>query len=359
MIVDKDRPTEEMISKAWSTNAHGGGVAWRADGKVHWRKGLNYEQLKEAIETLPLPCVGHFRTESVGGIMPGLTHPFPIDESGVNYLSGNTGGYVLFHNGTWSKWKETMFQAIVTFGIKVPSGKWNDSRAMAFCAAIYGVEFLDLLDEKTVAFGPKSMEIGVTTNNNGGWKDVHGVMCSNDHFMYKSSNKCRTTACMAWTPLDGEGYCPRCRTERMAERDRLSAQRLAAEKARRKGGQEPAFPTIARDGIHNPSGDPRMTHLTPTALAGTEETIARNDAKKVIGFVGPGGASMEIPFAALAVAEKLYGKKDDPKHLISKKFLNKIRYYYQTALSKETLSKEHHQLLQQISPELAICINPS
>jgi len=345
MICDTVRPDDRMIEKAWNANSHGGGIAWRKDGLVHWRKGLDYATLKEFIKTLPFPYVAHFRTESVGGIRPDLTHPFPIDESGMNALNGKTGGAVLFHNGTWPKWKETMFEAVTKFGIKIPAGKWSDTRALAFLTAVYGPGFLDLVDEKTVSFRPDSMEIGSSSGNNNTWKNIQGVMCSNDFFMWKNENKCKTTGCLVWTGLDTEGYCQRCRTERKAQADAARAKRAGG------GRSEQTFP---RDMVVNPQAsqpDQRTVHLLPTPKAG--EILAANDAKKVL---GTGGSSTEVPFAPLAVSERLYGRKGDGKdHLISKKYLNKIRHHYRVTFAKleKPLPTEYLKVLSQISPEMS------
>ena len=347
MICDTARPTPKMIEKAWNANSHGGGVAWRKDGLVQWRKGLDYVTIRDLIATLPFPFIAHFRTESVGGIRPDLTHPFPIDESGANFLNGKTGGAVLFHNGTWPKWKETMFEAVTHFGIKIPNGKWSDTRALAFLTAVYGPGFLDLVEEKTVAFRPDGMDIGAGPTNGGGWKIIEGVACSNDHFMWKNDNKCKTTACLTWSGLDADGYCQRCRVERKEAADKARAKRSGG------GRTEQTFP---RDAVTVPASlaDPRTTHLTPTQKAG--ETLAKNDAKKVIVFVGTGGSSVDVPFAPLAVSEKLYGKKGDGKaHLISKKYLNKIRHHYKITFAKlgKPLPTEYVKLLEQISPEMS------
>lgn len=179
LLSNKDRPSIEMIRSAWRQNDAGGGVAWREDGFVRWEKGImNLEQMEELCLKVPLPFIAHFRIPSYGGKRESLCHPFPIEKKVSLALSGKTKGNVLFHNGHWGKWKESMLDAVIKSGIPVPVGKWSDTRAMAFHAAIYGLGILELIDEKAVAFGPDVCEIFPGS----GWKIIDKIWCSNDFF---------------------------------------------------------------------------------------------------------------------------------------------------------------------------------
>lgn len=163
MLTEKTRPTEDMVRRMYTSNSSGAGIAYRGTkrGKpvVQWQKGLNKEEIVELCATVPLPFVAHFRIPTCGGARPSLCHPFPIEKDVSLDLKGETPGYVLFHNGHWARWKDSMMEAIARQGFQMPSGKWSDTRGMAWWAAHFGVYTLDLIDEKAVAFGPTDLEI--------------------------------------------------------------------------------------------------------------------------------------------------------------------------------------------------------
>jgi hypothetical protein len=139
-----------------------------------------------------------------------LCHPFPIDPEASVELEGRTKGYVLFHNGTWHSWKTTLLEAVVHLPAKVPLGKWSDSRAMAWSAAHFGIGFLELIDEKSVAFGVKDLEAFGT-----GWTVDKGVWASNRFFDFDNRQgsfsdtrtMCRDRNCTVRHNLDAYGYC--------------------------------------------------------------------------------------------------------------------------------------------------------
>lgn len=183
LIAPKTRPTDAMIEACHACNDKGAGIAWRQGGRVHWKKGfLSIEEMQNLAATKPLPYVLHFRIPTVGGVRKDLAHPFPIDKSIPNSLEGSTKGFVLFHNGHWGKWRDTMLEAAIRSNTKMTPGKYSDSRAMAFCASIYGLPFLDLLDEKFAAFGPGPDDIEVS---NFGWTLVEGVYASNTTWQHR------------------------------------------------------------------------------------------------------------------------------------------------------------------------------
>lgn len=233
-IVETVRPSDSMVERMWNHNHDGGGVAWRENGKVKWYKGLDLEAIQGLCRTLPMPYVAHFRLQSVGGLSPTLTHPFPIDDFNAGLdLSGETTGSVLFHNGTWGDWRNVVLNTAINAQVELPDGDWSDTRALAWAAKIYGKAILPIINEKTVIFGPDFLRI---TNLNAGWKKVDGVYCSNDFFDIKTvtygggyqqqnfpqtysgvpSNAssgstytiCRVGRCIRRSPLDAAGYCP-------------------------------------------------------------------------------------------------------------------------------------------------------
>lgn len=124
-----------------------------------WKKGLTLDEVQELIARVPMPFIAHFRVPSCGGPSEFLTHPFPIQKDVPLDIEGSTKGSVLFHNGHWNSWKQTMLDASVRGSNKLPVGKWSDSRAMAWMAANYGIGMLEFIDEKCVVFGPKELEL--------------------------------------------------------------------------------------------------------------------------------------------------------------------------------------------------------
>lgn len=174
-IADKVKPTDDMLRQMYEHNAAGAGIAWREDGLVRWEKGLTLEEVVKYCHDAPLPYVVHFRIPTTGGVRNELCHPFPVEKSVRLDLSGKTKGYVMFHNGHWSDWRKTMMDTVIKCNIKLPTGRWSDSRGMAWTAAHYGISVLDLIDEKAVLFGPADIEI----YNPSGWSRSSDVIVSN------------------------------------------------------------------------------------------------------------------------------------------------------------------------------------
>ena len=209
---EENRPSVDMINKAWDRNDDGAGIAWRepaqkgAGVEVVWKKGLSLVEVTQLCADLPLPYVVHFRVASCGGVRPSLTHPFPVHNLTSPALEGRTKGYVLFHNGDWKGWAEAAREAVIRTKTPIPVGRWSDSRAMAWLCSIYGLGFMEFLpDQRGIAFGPEGLEIF----NGPGWKMVNNILCSNDLFMgtvWTNKNYCRYGTCTA-TALDLAGYC--------------------------------------------------------------------------------------------------------------------------------------------------------
>lgn len=236
-FAEKTRPTESMIDRAWSRNDDGGGIAWREKDEkteevmVNWKKGLSLDEMQKMAAELPLPYIMHFRIASVGGPLPQLTHPFPVDREGRNFLNGKTKGYVLFHNGHYNDWKKDMKEAALRYGKRIPDGKWSDTRAMAWIASMAGVNYMEMIEEKGIAFSPRNMELFWGA----GWYQVGDVWCSNtywtnstpkkhsssdptgaygrgeaDDLVYNGANYtiCIAPKCQIRDNLDANGYCP-------------------------------------------------------------------------------------------------------------------------------------------------------
>lgn len=182
LATDK-RPTPSMVDRAYDTNGSGAGIAWRHqdEGKplvVRWVKGLKREEIQKLVAEAPLPFVCHFRIPTCGGAIPELTHPFPIAKNTSLSLEGSTKGFVLFHNGHWGRWKDESLKAALEHKLTIPAGKWSDSRAMAWTAAHFGVNILEFIDEKCIAFGPQDVEI-----YGSGWSKEEDVWVSNKHWV--------------------------------------------------------------------------------------------------------------------------------------------------------------------------------
>lgn len=175
-----------MVEKAYDHNDDGAGVASRetneqGEAVVYWKKGLNKEEMVEMCAKLPLPYVAHFRINSIGGVRPSLTHPFPVHKSGSCALEGRTKGHVLFHNGTWKEWEEYMRQAAIFSNTPLPMGRNSDTRAMAWLCSIYGPGWMETLpDQKGIIFGPTDAQTQIFDGN--GWVKVNDIWCSNDYF---------------------------------------------------------------------------------------------------------------------------------------------------------------------------------
>lgn len=213
-VVENARPSPQMVYKAWQRNDHGGGVAWREDGKVYWKKGLKLAEMHEACQQLPMPYVAHFRIASQGGVRPDLCHPFEISRSPSIALEGTTEDRVLFHNGDWDKWQDWALSTAYRTGEPIPAGKWSDSRAIAWIGSIYGPGFFEFLPEKLAIMGPNSLEVFGR-----GWKDIEGILCSNDFFLNHPQNQgfgywqggrwrnvCVNESC-AEDAMPGSNYC--------------------------------------------------------------------------------------------------------------------------------------------------------
>lgn len=178
LFCDETRPSESMVGRSFLKNDKGAGIAWReeVDGKkvVKWKKGLEMDEIQDLCKKVPLPFVAHFRIPSFGGPHKLLNHPFPVDPQAELAYEGQTEGKVLFHNGSWSEWRKFSLDTASRQPEKFPKGRWSDTRAMAWCASIYGLGVLELINEKVIVFSPENIDIF-----GDGWDEVDGVFVSN------------------------------------------------------------------------------------------------------------------------------------------------------------------------------------
>jgi hypothetical protein len=201
---EAQRPSNTMVDMMWDKNGDGGGAAWRGpdpdnpgSNLVHWEKGVmkepGRERMKELAKTLPPPFVLHFRIATSGGVKPSMCHPFPIDQRGINTLTGSTAGHVLFHNGSAKDWEKEARALAISTGITIPAGKWSDTRGLAWICSILGPGYMEFLpDQKGIAYGPTdaSTSVFVGTSNWDQCEDPETkekIWCSNSHFMAAAS----------------------------------------------------------------------------------------------------------------------------------------------------------------------------
>ncbi|RYD61715.1 MAG: hypothetical protein EOP83_16370 [Verrucomicrobiaceae bacterium] len=168
------RPDREILAACHEANPHGAGVAWREDGEVRWSKGLDVDELENLIADLSGEIVIHFRWASVGGVTPKLCHPFPITACATTRLSGHARA-VLFHNGTWGRWRETLRRMPRH---RTPAGLLSDSRVAASVVDLCGMDVLDRLPGRWVIFDRDFTEIY------GYWREWRGMKVSNLGFTY-------------------------------------------------------------------------------------------------------------------------------------------------------------------------------
>lgn len=195
-IVDSDdlRPSQEEVQAAFDANDDGGGTAHRetAGGVslVRWKKNLGSEEMIDRCLTLPVPYVAHFRIASCGGIRPELCHPFPLEDGIPLDLEGTTANGVLFHNGHWNMWERELKSASYEGRIHLSHGPWMDSRALAFILHHYGPGHLDMINEKTVHFGPEGDIPVFGPFGTGAWQYYKNkFLVSNSHWTYKLNEK--------------------------------------------------------------------------------------------------------------------------------------------------------------------------
>ena len=144
MVAQNKRLSRKMVVKAMAKNPDGVGFAWLDGGKVRYSKGISQtDEIHKMRKTLPLPYVFHARYATEGKTVPQLCHPFPVTVKDSRRTAGRC-SKVLFHNGTWSKWKDTAQNVEGRYGCSLPKGDMSDSRAMAFVVSVVGEGVLDM-----------------------------------------------------------------------------------------------------------------------------------------------------------------------------------------------------------------------
>lgn len=175
-------PTLGSLRRSEKDNPDGGGVAWIQNGQVRWRKGLTADAIASVIATIDLPFIVHFRLATIGNGNK-LTHPFPISKSASLKLEGQARA-VLFHNGHWSDWAEYCRETLLRHKAKVPGGSWSDSRAMAWLASVYDMNFLSFLSNQRIAVLHRKKGIVLFGD---GWTESNGISYSNTSLIQPKS----------------------------------------------------------------------------------------------------------------------------------------------------------------------------
>jgi len=190
---EDEYPKAEIIQQAEQWNEDGGGMAWVSNGKVHYKKGITGKDMLDIIKKrkVKLPFICHFRIATVGKSCKELCHPFPI-EDGVPLKTSGVCDEILFHNGSWTDWREWIHKTLIRKQIKMPRGVWSDSRGMAFLSYHYGREILSTLGTGKIAVLTKD---GIERYGSDTWVKVGKLACSNDTFE-------RTETETVWTSDD-------------------------------------------------------------------------------------------------------------------------------------------------------------
>jgi hypothetical protein len=108
-----------------------------------------------------------------------LCHPFPVTARATTRLSGHARA-VLFHNGTWSDWRENLR--------RMPrhhqsDGLLSDTRVAASLVDLCGVDVLDRLPGRRVFFDRDFTELY------GEWREWRGMKASNLYFLPVQSDR--------------------------------------------------------------------------------------------------------------------------------------------------------------------------
>ena len=178
-----DTLTLEILKSAETCNPDGNGYATLINGKVVFEKSVTMESIWQKIQDKEIvaPCIIHARITSVGKTLPELCHPFVVNESSHNALNGTIRDdeSVLFHNGTFSEYKDLVLQTAMGSGRHLPSGAMSDTRGLAFCLQTLGIEALEYIDtgfNKFAVLNSKGLK------KFGSWVDVNGISSSNNYY---------------------------------------------------------------------------------------------------------------------------------------------------------------------------------
>ena len=175
-IADSRKPSLKELRLAEDSNPDGAGIAWVEEGRVVFHKGLSADEIGELIENEKpaFPFVVHFRLATIGGSSKGLTHPFPVTGNVNLKTHGILNSPVLFHNGHYGYWEETLIPIRATH--PVPKGGWSDSRGLAWLAYHAGIQSMDLIDGQRITVLEPD---GTITKFGNGWSNNNGLLASN------------------------------------------------------------------------------------------------------------------------------------------------------------------------------------
>lgn len=175
MVAEKKFPDIKLLLLGQEQNPDGGGIAWRERGLVHYRKGLNADQIAKIGTQTRGPWLIHFRFATVGPAIGELCHPFPVTVDAEALTEGSSNA-VLAHNGHWGEWRDGIVKNLGMKATFLPTGPWSDSRVMAWVAAHSGLSFLNSLTQQRIAYmTPRNL-----IRFGPGWKEIDDVQCSYD-----------------------------------------------------------------------------------------------------------------------------------------------------------------------------------
>jgi hypothetical protein len=201
IVAEKTFPEERILELGAKRNKDGMGIAWRENGKVKVRKGVNLtvaDLVKIGKET-EAPWVIHFRLSTAGGVNTELCHPFSVDKRACTEAEFEAQG-ILAHNGVWVGWQKELDD--LPMSLPEPN-MWSDTRAMAFIGGLSRDEhlrkkFFNGCDEKLAYMTADSLCIFGK-----GWTDKgEGLFLSNDICSWEE-NRSKTSNYVRYN----YGYC--------------------------------------------------------------------------------------------------------------------------------------------------------
>lgn len=179
-----DSLTLEQLKNAENMNPDGNGYATLVNGKVVFEKGISTDDIWTKIRNgeIVAPCIIHCRITSVGKTIPELCHPMVVNEDSKNYMNGTLkdSETALFHNGTFSEYKDLVLQTAMGAGRHLPSGEMSDTRGIAFVLQTLGTEALEYIDTGFNKFATLNATQGLMKF--GQWVKVNGIESSNNYY---------------------------------------------------------------------------------------------------------------------------------------------------------------------------------
>lgn len=172
------------LRQLWAANPDGGGLAWAAGGRVHWRKGLmTLESFTSAYDAIPdaAPYFIHTRIATVGGRAVELTHPFLVTGESAFHRTGESDKVaVLAHNGHWGDWHTDFYKSTLGGGFQFPKGPMSDSRALAVLVSRHGLAMLGFIKgQRILSLDPKG---NIYVAGDGWKKGPFGLTYSNTYW---------------------------------------------------------------------------------------------------------------------------------------------------------------------------------